>query len=242
MYHRLILVLVITLSGLLGGGQVVGGQGSQQGLLPDLVALPPSNLRFDRLPDGTHILRFSNTVWNTGPGRLELQGSPHQTKNEAKQITQNFYDQAVGGNLVSSRVASEDVLYHEGHQHFHFTDFADYFLLVHDGSTYVFEGKKGIKTSFCIMDTTRVSGRNRAQYTSCGMELQGMSVGWGDTYGYYLDDQWVVLGDRRLPAGTYQVKSIVNPAGKILEGNATNNEGLTCFTVNNRDKIRVISC
>jgi len=237
MIQRLILVLVVVVSGFLGMHQLAG---SQTGLLPDLIARPPSDLRFDRLADGTHILRFSNTVWNGGQGRLELQGDPNPHRDAAKQIYQNIYDRA--GNLVQQRVASEDIVYHEGHQHFHFTDFADYVLLQKQGDSYVATEKKGIKTSFCIMDTTRVEGRQRAQYTSCGMELQGMTVGWGDTYGYQLADQWVVLGNSQLPEGTYAVQSEVNPRAKILESNATNNVGRTCFSVNNRNRLRVITC
>ena len=48
--------------------------------MPDLVALPPTDLYLSRevLADGqTHLLlRFTATAWNAGEGRLELVGVP----------------------------------------------------------------------------------------------------------------------------------------------------------------------
>ena len=64
MVHRLILILVLAVSGLMGSGQLAGGAGTP--LYPDLRTEPPSQLQFDTTSSGTHILRFSNTVWNAG--------------------------------------------------------------------------------------------------------------------------------------------------------------------------------
>ena len=52
--------------------------GSGESLYPDLRTQPATDLSFD-LRDGTYVLRFSNTVWNAGEGRLELEGDPHPT-------------------------------------------------------------------------------------------------------------------------------------------------------------------
>ena len=237
----LALVFVIAAGGVLvGGGAQVAGQGTA--LYPDLRTQRPSDLRFDRLSDGTHILRFSNTVWNAGSGRLELQGDPHPRRDVAKKIYQNLYDAAVGGTRVSSRQVASDTIYHEGHQHYHFADFASYLLLKRDANgVYQPTAKKGTKTSFCIMDTARVSGSYSAQYTNCGMVLQGLTVGWGDTYGYWLAGQWIVLGSSRLANGTYAVQSIADPRNLLAESRDDNNVGTTCFTVQ-RGKIQIITC
>jgi hypothetical protein len=204
-------------------------------LYPDLRTLPPSNLSFDRLNDGTHVLRFANTVWNAGEGRLELEGDPHPRPGVAKKIFQNLYDAPAGGHLVSQRQVASDVVYHESHQHFHFADFASYLLLARDGSgRYQATTKKGTKTSFCIMDTIRVDGGYRDQYRVCGRELQGLSVGWGDEYGAELPDQWIALGAQPLADGEYGVQSIADPKGVLNEGGGgreADNAAVTYFTV-----------
>ncbi len=74
-------------------------------LYPDLRNAPPSGLYFDRrvLSDGLshYVLRFSNTVWNAGEGRLEIQGDPNP--NRSNTIYQNNYDARYGGNRVIQR-------------------------------------------------------------------------------------------------------------------------------------------
>src|SRR5689334_12474889 len=44
-------------------------------LYPDLRTLPPTDFAFDQIDDGSHVLRLTNTVWNAGEGRLELQAA-----------------------------------------------------------------------------------------------------------------------------------------------------------------------
>jgi hypothetical protein len=186
------------------------------------------------------VLRFSNTVWNAGEGRLEIQGNPKPKKNIAKQIYQNLYDDPVGGNRTSHKQVATDTIYHPGHQHFHFANFASYILLERVSGQYVESTKKGAKTSFCIMDTTRVSGSYPSQYTSCGRELQGLSVGWGDTYSASLPDQWIVLGSQALADGEYAIQSTADPKDLLDEGGRvidsareSNNTAITYFTVSN---------
>ena len=157
MIYRLMLVCILTVSGLLGGGQLARGQSAT--LYPDLQTLPPSDLFFDKISGGTHILRFSNTVKNAGEGRLEIQGNPKAPKKRdtttVKQIYQNLYNAPVGGSQTSHKQVASDAIFHAGHQHFHFADFASYLLLQRDAAgVYQPTTKKGSKTSFCIMDTS----------------------------------------------------------------------------------------
>jgi hypothetical protein len=238
MVHRLILILVLAVSGLMGSGQLAGGAGTP--LYPDLRTEPPSQLRFD-MASGTHILRFSNTVWNAGEGRLEIQGNPNpprkKKQNTIRQIYQNLYDAPVGGTQVSHKQVASDAIYHEGHQHFHFADFASYLLLKRDASgVYQETAKKGTKTSFCVMDSIRIQGSYPSQYQSCGGELQGLTPGWGDAYGYWLADQWVVLGSERLADGQYGLQSTADPRNLLNEGGGVregDNTAVTYFTVTN---------
>jgi hypothetical protein len=197
-------------------------------LYPDLQTLRPADLHLAVLPDGRHVLRFSNTVWNAGEGRLELEGNPKPQRDVVKQIYQNLYDAASGGALVSHKPAASDVVYHPTHRHYHFADFASYVLLEQDGDAYAETTKRGTKTSFCVMDTTRVGGAARSQYGGCGRELQGLSVGWGDTYDWTLADQWVVLGEP-LANGEYGLRSTADPSNRLDEGGRDGNNAATVY-------------
>lgn len=242
MRPRMTLVLL-----LLGAACCFAAAGSAAGAArpryPDLRTLRPTDLRFAQLPDGTHVLRFSNSVWNAGPGRLELEGDPRPQRDVAKRVYQNVYDAPVGGARVGHAQVATDVVYHPTHSHYHLADFASYLLLKRNAAgAYEATTKRGTKTGFCIMDTTAVRGSLGGQYRGCGLTLQGLTVGWGDTYSSLLPDQWVVLGRESLADGAYAVQSTADPRNVIAEGGRDgNNVGTTCFTVA-RGAIRPTAC
>jgi hypothetical protein len=223
-------------------------------LYPDLKTLKPFDLRFGTatINGTTHkVLRFSNTVWNAGEGRMELRAKTVSTTSGKKtRVRQRIYDDA--GGFTSKLVG--DMIFHATHNHFHFENFASYELWTRaDYDSWLASGmaqgqamKRGTKTTFCLMDTSRVqptltgSPRN-AYYTQCGQTLQGISVGWGDTYGYYLADQWIDLGTGSyLSDGQYVLRSVADPSNRLYESadkSATSresqqaNEGVTFFSV-----------
>ena len=125
------------------------------------------------------------------------------------------------------RPFGNDSIFHEGHNHYHIENFASYRLLQDGEAT----NKKGTKTSFCVIDWEQVSGSNSQQYTSCDKALQGLTVGWGDTYHANLDDQWVDLGTTPLADGNYTLQSTADPRNMLVESNDNNNTASTCFTV-----------
>jgi len=111
--------------------------------------------------------------------------------------------------------------------------------------------KLGEKTTFCIMDTGLVQslpGSPRAAvYSQCGASVQGMSVGWGDTYGWSLPEQWIDLNGSFLADGSYVLRSVADPRNKLHESpnrsdaareSAQANEATTTFTVR-RGRIKV---
>jgi hypothetical protein len=58
-------------------------------------------------------------------------------------------------------------------------------------------------------------------YTTCGTAEQGLSVGWGDTYPYYLAGQSIdVTG---LPDGEYTLTIEADPKERIFESNEGDN-------------------
>lgn len=241
---------------LLGGAVAVlssSGALAATSLYPDLKTLKPTDLRFSTatINGTTHkVLRFSNTVWNAGEGRMELRAKTVRTTSGKKtRVYQRIYDNA--GGYTSKYVG--DFVYHASHNHFHFENFANYELWTRaDYDNWLASGraqgqaiKRGTKTTFCLMDTYRVQALPgspaSAYYTQCGQTLQGISVGWGDTYGYYLSGQWIDLGTASyLSDGQYVLRSVADPSNRLYESTnksvATResqqaNEGVTFFSV-----------
>jgi hypothetical protein len=222
---------------------------------PDLKTVPPSDLRFETvnyMGVTSKVLRFSNTVWNAGGGPLELHGSPGGTSS----VTQWIFDDAGGYTEVK---VGDDFTFHPGHNHFHFEDFAEYELWTKAAfDAWIAGGRNvgkaqriGDKTTFCVMDTNRLQSLTGTPlspfYSQCGTSVQGLSVGWGDTYGWQLPEQWIDLGGAYLADGTYVLRSVADPLNKLYESanrsdasreSPQANEAITTFTVR-RDKIRL---
>lgn len=223
-------------------------------LYPNLKTLKPTNLEFDEIErQGTrrHVLRFSNTVWNAGQGPLDLRGKPVTTRSGKKtRVVQRIYDRKGGYKTTE---ALGQFVYHPSHNHMHFGDFAEYQLWTRtDYDKWISSGRsyqeqyeqKGIKTTFCVMDTQKAkelpgSPPSRV-YKWCGEKRQGISVGWGDTYRWDLPDQWIDLGTAPLADDRYVLRSVADPKNRIYESHRkrnkrresrVNNAAVTYFTV-----------
>jgi hypothetical protein len=237
MWQRFMLLVVLSVASLVGIDSLPASAGVT--LYPDLKTLPPSELAFDRLPGGTWVLRFTNTVANAGEGRLELQGEPNTDPNKPQTVYQNLYD--ADGTQTQHNPVATDTVFHPDHNHYHFTDFASSVLLKRDaGSKRYYETtKKGAKTTGCIVDWVDVSEAETEQlYTTCDQDLQGLTPGWADPYYAELDGQWVVLGKSKKPLrdGEYGLKSTADPRDLLDEGarhREHNNTAVTYFTVRN---------
>lgn len=92
--------------------------------------------------------------------------------------------------------------------HYHYIGFANYEMSGPGGTAF------GHKQAFCLMDYDDYgpAGPNAVGY-DCA--YQGISVGWQDIYGGYLDCQWVDVTD--LPSGQYNLTVHVNAENKIPE-------------------------
>lgn len=205
-------------------------------LFPDLRTLPPADLVLARLGDGTHILRFSNTVWNAGEGRLELESEPQPAPDQdtVSPLYQNLYDAPTGGRRVRQRRVRGIIAYHPTHAHYHFADFASYLLLRRDAAGHYQPVGASTKTSFCLTDGFRRARHYPAAYLDCERELQGLTPGWADRYAYYLPEQWVTIGAEPLSDGEYGLRSTADPKRLLDEGSKArerNNATVTYFTV-----------
>jgi hypothetical protein len=184
-------------------------------LRPNLQPFPAFDLHLVANPaTGGKQITFSTRSWNKGLGPLEL------VAGETGSLGQNV-DQRVH---LSDGSHQDYFLWHPSHSHFHFNDYALYDLEpinAPGGSP-----KSGNKTTFCIMDTNKVDtslpgAPQTAVYSVCGTTIQGMSVGWADTYGYTLPGQSVDFTGN--PSGDYCLTIQIDPKSRLLEADDFDN-------------------
>ncbi len=221
MNHKLP-VRIIALCWVVAGILLFAPIGSAQvfELRPNLQPFPASNLTL--VPDfqGGIKLIFNTTSWNSGDGRLELiaaAGDPVSGK-------QKVYQRVYFSDGSHQDFLAGEFQYHPEHGHFHFENYAVYTLQpvnAPGGSQ-----RTGNKTTFCIIDTTKVDvhlpgAPKRPVYVTCGPNVQGMSVGWGDTYGSNLPGQEIDFTGN--PDGDYRLDIEVDPRRLLLETNDVDN-------------------
>ena len=191
-------------------------------MLPNIKALPATDLS---LQTGSACagsfaiaLCFSATTWNNGVGPLELRGGLIIGGNQ-QQVNQRVFQS--DGSFVDSNAGT--FVYHPGHGHTHFDEYALYMLesLNPPGAL-----RSGTKQTFCIIDTSPINlGLPGAPatnvYTSCSAAEQGLSVGWGDEYTYTLPGQSIDVS--LLPDGNYTLTIQVDPNNRIIESNDGDN-------------------
>ena len=194
-------------------------------LLPDLRALPARDVAVALDAQGQPTVKFSTTSWNSGDGSLELVAKEIDTGASKQRVVQRI--RCRDGTYVERTAGSFE--YHAAHNHVHFNDYANYILEPLDANPQNI--RKGTKTTFCIIDTTNVNTQLLAAasgpvYSACATQVygskQGMSVGWGDTYGSHLEGQSISTG--ALPPGRYRLRIAIDPKDQILEISNGDNE------------------
>jgi hypothetical protein len=94
------------------------------------------------------------------------------------------------------------------HRHYHFSGYALYELFGSDPRTTTSAPLvTGRKQAFCLEDFERDSPTAGPAVYTCSN--QGIGVGWADTYGSYLDGQWLDITG--VAPGQYWLRVIVNP-------------------------------
>jgi hypothetical protein len=198
-------------------------------LPPNLKPLPASNVSLVSDTAGNTTLRFATTSWNSGTGPLQIEAGGVDTGAGKQQVYQRVF---LSDGTSYLRLAGW-FEWHSGHNHFHFDDYALYTLQpvnAPGGSL-----RTGSKTTFCVMDNTAVNlslpgAPASPTFGSCGNFVQGMSVGWGDTYGAHLAGQEIDFTDNA--DGIYQLKIEIDPKKVVIEANE--NDNLSCLLVNIR--------
>lgn len=216
---------------------------------PLLSCYPEETLESDAHP--TRCLRFDQSIANTGTGPLELRFlvsnvlSPNEEDHRLMQrITMDD-----GG--FRERLADSYEL-HAIHGHVHYKGFSQSFLYPYDWSAQAQTGdgtpsSVGNKVGFCVIDVellneywgatpdAKQNGPRTRTFPTCltpteqeGNDLwmvQGINVGWADTYGWNLADQYIDITG--IPDGIYELELVANPTGSILEATDEDNRAST---------------
>lgn len=213
------------------------GAAAQVARTPNLTPLPASNFSLVTNADGTQSLRFSTTSWNNGSGPFQLEAGPVDTGGGKQQVFQRVFN----SDGTSALFFAGWFEWHNGHNHFHFDDYALYTLQPINAAGA--SSRTGAKTTFCVMDTTRINGSlpgapTNAAYSTCGNQIQGMSVGWGDTYGAHLAGQEIDFTDNA--DGIYQLKIEIDPKKLMVESNKNDNVSCALIGVKKPSTVTVV--
>jgi len=205
-------------------------------------------------PIKTVRLRFTTSEDNIGDGPLVLYGHRDSTDQVTMSVRQAFQVGEHGpipdSYATAQRGVVQTMYYDLGHQHWHLLNFVHMELQTLNGDTVVSDRKNG----FCLGDryTTSNAGslaHNVGQDPSPERALadhlydndckhmdssatdvrEGISVGRGDDYPYYVAYQWLDI--THVPSGTYVVINTVNPAHTLLETNYDNNSSAIAISL-----------
>lgn len=196
--------------------------------LPDLGMARLSDLLVVTTAQGQVQLRFSATIVNVGAGPFELSAT-RPSADSAFSVSQRIA--ASDGTTTPSPVPAELVFAGDGHTHWHVRDLERYVLERLDNGVNVGTSAKG---GFCFFDTTayRLSlpgapSSARYQGAGCGAQsstslTMGLSVGWGDRYGWTLPDQYIDITG--LTNGKYRLRATADAFDLFTEATRANNE------------------
>jgi len=214
---------------LLGALQISAPAWSQATeLRPNIRALPAFDLTVARdLATGQPELLFSVTTWNSGRGPLEI------VAGEMNLGKQNVYQRVRFSDGTHYDRLAGSFAFHTGHSHFHFENYAVYSLQPIDAPGR--SARSSSKTTFCLLDTDKIDvglagAPRKAIYTTCGNQLQGISVGWGDTYGWHLPGQAIDLSD--WTDGRYKLSIVADPDNRLLETDESDNSACLLVDIN----------
>ncbi len=189
--------------------------------LPDLVALPAWHIATSHAKTKADYLTFGATVWVGGNGPLDVEGF-RSHGSPVMQAYQYFWR----GKYLVGRVRAGTMGFdsQQGHNHWHFEQFARYTLLNSTRSVAVTSHKVG----FCILPSDEIDlllprAVWQPSLTSpagqCGSPTslwvaEEMPVGWGDTYYQVAGQSFDIT---HVPNGTYYIQVIANPLRVLHE-------------------------
>ena len=213
-------------------GGVFGSTNQTSNGLPDLAALPAHGMVTENSPDNGHdYLDFAATIWNAGPGTLDVEGF---RAGDAPTMSARQFIYHSGRPATSRAIGTFEFDTRPGHHHWHLEDVARYDLLDAHGHQLVRSGKQ----SFCLaptdpIDLTRVGALWQPDkvglYSSCPSDQsiwlrETLPAGWGDTYVQAAAGQ--AFDITNVPNGEYLIRVTTNPRHHILETTTANDTAL----------------
>ncbi len=207
-------------------------------LIPNLQPLPAyAILPRDQFSGGTN-LRFSTTSWNSGQGPLELRcgrhGTPRRDRTSTSASTTATVPIATTSRERSPFTPSTTTS----------TSTTTRSTSLQSATANGASDRTSSKTTFCVMDTNSSNlslpgAPSQPVYTTCSATVQGMSVGWGDTYGRSLPGQGIdVTG---LPEGDYRLVIEIDPKNRIIETNDDDNVACVLLHLNVPTSVTVLN-
>lgn len=223
------------------------GAGDAAELLPNLRPRAPKDVRV-ATEGNRRWLYFSTEIANAGRGPLELQPKAESCDGDAARrptFQHIFLDENSNGEFdrgsesepgdgFTERPAGCSV-FHPGHDHWHFEDFARYelFKLRSDGTLRRRAARTADKVSFCMTDTKTLGvappGTPSDPYykplgQGCGeLDESGISIGWYDLYAHDLPEHSQALPITMLKPGRFCLSYSIDPAHRLNEIKDTDN-------------------
>jgi len=218
---------------------------SEADLLPDLDQETPTQLVVESdgsTPKPGYWLGFRSAVRNVGDGPLILDGSRSNTTTPFMSVTQ-VIERADGSERVVPGVGRMVYVASPSHSHWHYLQFDRYEL-----ERYELRRVKSArplvadrKTGFCLGDRYRVTTRpvphaapDKVYRDRCGLTetgllqlREGISVGYGDDYGAFLEGQDLPLTGLR--GGRYVLVHRVNGNRHLRESSYVNDAASVLF-------------
>ena len=197
--------------------------------LPDLVALPAWNATTRHQKQGNiDLLAFAASVWIGGNSQLDVEGF---RSNGSPTMKAYQYFWRNGHVIGRARAGTMGFDSKNGHDHWHFEQFARYTLLNSHKSLVVLSHKVG----FCIAPVDPINlliphatwnagstGFNgQCGFPSTMWVTEKLPIGWDDTYEQDIAGQ--AFDITHVPNGTYYIQVTANP-GKVLFETTTSND------------------
>lgn len=195
-------------------------------LLPDIQEEIPTHLNIQNKQQ-QEILRFSTTHLNLGVGPLQVRGGgqvgPCTVDGVSYEQCTNAVQEILDANgVVVATHPAGSAVFHPEHNHWHQSSVAT-FEIRKDTLDGPLMGS-GQKVTFCLIDfdkTELVHENSTRVYYECNGDLQGISVGWGDSYHHSTEGQ--DLDVTGLAEGTYYLTHLADPDQHWLETVENNN-------------------
>jgi hypothetical protein len=196
--------------------------------LPDLAALPAWGITVQQRRTKT-FLSFGATVWNSGASPLVVEGFRRSSEDLMDGYQYFYRDGEPVGKAPAGTLAFDA---RDGHDHWHFQQFAGYSLVAADQTEIV----RSKKEAFCLVPTDPIDitipgaewQPNQIGFggSACGQPKslwirETLPAGWGDTYFQGIPGQSFNITD--LPNGTYYIAVEANVGGQLHEQSADNN-------------------